>query len=90
MATQTTMTDIVPAIPAEVKKHADAYLTAKRAIAKHREKMNGSCEYLITAMHEAGLTEILIDDGEMRLTLEQLDKVKIKARKKSEENGDGE
>ena len=54
----------------------------KRKIANLREKMNAGKDELIEAMKAAGVSEILIDDGEKKLILEEHDAIKIEARKK--------
>ena len=84
MAKQQTMSDIVPKIPVEVEVAAEGYLKHKRAIAASREKMNAALDALILRMHEAGLEEILIDDGDKRLVLDTKEGVKITKRKKDE------
>jgi hypothetical protein len=71
--------------PASVRDAADAYLTAKRSVAKFREKMNAALDALITEMKSADVSEMLIDDGDKKLILTAKDLVQIKARKKSDE-----
>jgi hypothetical protein len=91
---QQTIPGTADEVPTEVKEAADAYVSAKRKVAKFREKMNAALEDLIEKMKENDIVEILIDDGEKRLTLTAQDKIKIKARKKRkdgtgyEDNGD--
>lgn len=75
-------------IPELVSAAADAYLTAKRTIAKQREKQNAALDALILRMHEANLTEIQIDDGDSRLVLEEKELVKIKKRAKHDDGDD--
>lgn len=79
---QTTIEGTQDEVPAEVREAADTYVTAKRSVAKFREKMNDSLADLIEKMKAADVHEILIDDGEKRLILTEKDQVKIKAQKK--------
>ena len=88
MSKQKTILDTVPEVPEAVTAAAEAYLKPKRQIAKARESMNAALENLIEAMHKADVTEILIDDGDKRLTLSTKDLVKIQKRKKSAEEGE--
>ncbi len=85
MAIQKTLGDVVPEIPEEVASAADAYLKFKRNIALLREKMNAALDALILRMHEADLTEILIDDQEKRLVLTSKELVQIKKRSKPDD-----
>ena len=69
-------------IPEAVTAAADVYVTAKRNVAKFREKMNVGREDLICKMKENGITELRIDDEEKLLRLVDDCKIKIEARKK--------
>ena len=71
--------------PAEVREAADTYVTAKRSVAKFREKMNEALTDLIEKMKANDVAEMLIDDGEKKLILTVKDLIKIKARKKQKE-----
>ena len=75
-----TVDEPTPEVAAAVTK----YLDPKRKIAGLREKMNAGKDELVDAMKAAGLSEILIDDGEKKLILRAKDQIEIKARKKSE------
>ena len=85
-ARQTTIPGTADEQPPEVMAAAEKYLEPKRKIAGLREKMNAGKEELIEAMHAAGVTEILIDDGEKRLKLLEKDSIQIEARKKKDSN----
>jgi hypothetical protein len=91
---QQTIPGTADEVPAEVKEAADAYVSAKRQVAQYRKKMNAALEDLINKMKENDVVEMLIEDGEKRLTLTEKDQIKIRARKKRkdgtgyEDNGD--
>ena len=72
-------------IPEEVQSAADAYLKFRRAVAHNREKMNAALDALILRMHEADVSEMLIDDGEKKLVLSSKELIKIEARKKNKD-----
>ncbi|MCK9569289.1 hypothetical protein M0R72_10160 [Candidatus Pacearchaeota archaeon] len=80
---QKTIPGMVDEVSGEVQDAADAYLEAKRSVGKFLEQMNGNLDVLISKMKEADVTEILIDDGDKRLTLTEKDQVKIVKRKKA-------
>lgn len=83
---QMTIEGTIDEPPAEVRAAADAYVAAKRSVAKFREKMNDALTDLIEKMKAADVWEMLIDDGEKKLILTEKDQVKIKARKKSKDD----
>ena len=83
---QTMIPGTIDEPPPVVREAADAYLTAKRSIAKFREKMNDALADLIEKMKAADVLEFLIDDGEKKLILTEKDQIKIKARKKSKDD----
>jgi DNA-binding NarL/FixJ family response regulator len=80
---QTMIDGCADEVPAEVREAADDYLTAKRAVARNREKMNNSLVDLVVKMKEADVAEMLIGDGEKKLILTAKDQIKIKARKRA-------
>jgi hypothetical protein len=83
---QMRIADTFDEVPEAVTAAADVYVTAKRNVAKFREKMNVGREDLICKMKENGITELRIDDEEKLLRLVDDCKIKIEARK--EENKD--
>ncbi len=85
---QTMIEGTIDEPPAEVRDAADTYVTAKRNVAKFREKMNDALTDLIEKMKANDVAEMLINDGEKKLILTVKDLVKIKARKKSKEEAD--
>jgi hypothetical protein len=89
MAKQQMIKGTVDEAPAEVQEAADAYVKAKRATSRNREKMNGALEALVIVMKEHDVAECLIDDGDKRLILSEKDQVKIKVLKRAPD-GDGD
>jgi hypothetical protein len=88
MARQKMIEGTVDEVPKVVQAAADAYLKFKRAIANNREKMNAALDALILRMHEADVTEILVDDGDKRLVLSTKELVKVQKRKKAANDAD--
>ena len=83
MSKQTTIHEVYPEPPKAVTEAAATYLKHKRGVASGREKMNSARDALIEVMRENDVTEMLVDDGEKRLTLTSEDKVHVEARKKA-------
>lgn len=88
MGKQRQFIETVEEVPEEVQIAADAYIKFKRAVANNREKMNAALDALILRMHEAGVTECLVDDREKKLTLCTKELVKIQKRKKAGDDND--